>query len=179
MTGKPPRPAKRQDIEEAVGVLDYLIHDLILAHQLYDLFVNLAVVSGLAKPETEKAVRRMYVSYLVLTLQKFSEFWDRYKWLLSDEAKVRCVPIARELRRRRIIDLRHTFIGHIVNEKTGRPIKAVELEAAFKAAIDNDLEAFLRWIHISGEVASGHTVVGALTLVHEELRARLDPERDC
>jgi hypothetical protein len=70
--------------------------------------------------------------------------------------------------------LRHTFIGHIINEKTGRPITTAELEAAFNAAIDNDLDRFLRWIHISGDVPSRHTIVGALTSAHEELRARLE-----
>jgi hypothetical protein len=173
VTQKPPKVASRQDIEDAVGVLDYLVHDLILAHQLYDIFVNLAVVSGFAKPETEKAARRMYVSYIVLTLQKFSEFWDRYKWLLSDEAKAGCERIVRELRRRGIRGLRHTFIGHVVNEKTGRPITAAQLEAAFRSAIDNDLDGFLRWVHVSGNVASPDTVVGTLSSVHEALRARL------
>ena len=169
----PRRVATRQDIEDAVGILDYLIHDLILAHQLYDLFVNLAVVGGIAKPETEQATRRMYISYLLLTLQKFSEFWDRYKWLVSDEMKTRCERIAGELRRRRIVGLRHTFISHVVNDKTGRPISAAELEAGFRAAIDNDLDAFLRWIHVAGDSVSPNTIVGVLSGLHTELRARL------
>jgi hypothetical protein len=90
------RTASRQDLEDAVGVLDYLVHDLILGHQLYDLFVNLAVVTGVAKPETEQGARRWYVSYLLLTLHKFSEWWDRYKWLVPDEDKNGAERIARE-----------------------------------------------------------------------------------
>jgi hypothetical protein len=170
---EPRRVATQQDIEDAVGILDYLLHDIVLAHQLYDFFVNMVVVRGIAEPETEQGARRMYVSYLLLTLQKFAEFWDRYKWLASEEIKARCERIVRELRRRGIVGLRHTFISHVVNDKTGRPISAAELESGFRAAIDNDLDAFLRWIHIGGNAVSPETIVGIISGLHKELRARL------
>lgn len=71
-----PRVIKEQDAKDACWILEYLIHDLVVAHQLYDLFDNIGK-SATVRPETEKAVRRMYISYLLLALGKFSEFYGK------------------------------------------------------------------------------------------------------
>lgn len=154
---------------DALSILEYLIHDLIVAHQLYDFFAYVAKHADV-KPETDKAARRMYVSYLALALCKLSEFFSRYKSLIPDALRPRCRAIEKELNRRGIRKLRNTFIGHIHNKDTGRPITDTELNAAFNAATDNDLEAFLKWIHISGDTVSPSTVVGSLEAVHAALR---------
>lgn len=164
-----PRAIREQDVKDACWILEYLIHDLIVAHQLYDLFGDIGK-RATVQPETEKAVRRMYISYLLLGLDKFHEFYSKYSWLVPKAPKHRCREIQKELTRRRIRDLRHTFIGHVLNKNTGRPISNAEIDAAFNAATENDVTAFLRWIHVSGNVTSPNTVVGALEAVHAELR---------
>jgi hypothetical protein len=163
--GKTPAPA---DLKEARVVLDYLVHDLIVSHQLYDLFLDIGARAPV-RAETEKAVRRWYVSGLILTLCKVSEFIGRYKWLVPANHQSTFRSLERELSRRGIKRLRNTFIGHIYDKKTGRPITEVELNAAFNAATDNDLGAFLRWIHVSGSAPTPGTVVGILQGVHEAL----------
>jgi hypothetical protein len=163
------RAKRLEEARDALSVLDYLIHDLIVGHQLYDFFEGVSKHARV-KAETEKAVRRMYVSYLVLTLSKLSEFLDRYRWLIPDDLKSRCNAVEQELRRRAIRNLRNTFIGHIHNKRARRPITDTEVNAAFNAAIDNDMEAFLRWIHESGHTASPNTVVGLLEAVHGVVR---------
>jgi hypothetical protein len=112
----------------------------------------------------------MYVSYLVLTLYKLSEFFTRYKSTIPDALRPRCRAIEAELDRRGIRRLRNTFIGHIHNNDTGRPITEAELNAAFNAATGNDLNAFLKWVHVSGDTLSPITVVGSLEAVHAALR---------
>ena len=164
-----PRAIPTQDAKDACWVLEYLIHDLIAAHQLYDLFDDIGK-HATVHPETEKAVRRMYISYLLLALNKISEFYGKYSWLVPDAQKARCRAIRQELNRRKIRGLRNTFIGHILNKKTGRPISNAEIDAAFNAATGNDVIAFLRWIHVSGNTVAPDTVVGALEAVHAELR---------
>lgn len=168
------RAPKPQEVRDACLVLEYLIHDLIAGHQLYDFFVSVGK-SVPANPESEKAVRRMYVSYLLLALCKLSEFYTHYKWLIPDSQKSRSKVIEGELNRRGIRRLRNTFIGHILDKETGRPVTDVELNRAFNAAIDNDLGQFLKWVHVSGNVTSPDTVVGALEALHVELR-RLSAE---
>ncbi len=162
-----PREIQVRDVKDASLALDYLIHDLIVAHQLYDLF-GVIKERATVHDETEKAVRRMYISYLLLSLDKYSEYYEKYGWLLPDMAKQRCREIHKELVRRKIRKLRHTFIGHILN-KDGRPISSVEIDAAFNAATDSDIHAFLKWVHISGTVMNPDTVVGVLQLAHSEL----------
>jgi len=164
-----PRAIQKQDAKDAIWVLEYLIHDLVIAHQLYDLFGDIGK-RATVRPETEKAVRRMYISYLLLALDKFSEFYGKYSWLVPDAQKIRCRGIQKELTRRRMRDLRNTFIGHILNKKTGRPISNAEIDAAFNAATGNDVIAFLRWIHVPGNTTSPNTIVGTLEAVHAELR---------
>ena len=164
-----PPAVTTQDAKDACWVLEYLIHDLIVAPQLYDLFCDIGKRANVL-PETEKAVRRMYISYLLLALDKFSEFYEKYGWLVPNTHKVRCRDIRKELTRRKIRNLRNTFIGHILNNKTGRPILNSEIDAAFNAATGNDVIAFLRWIHVPGNTIAPNTVVGALDAVHAELR---------
>jgi hypothetical protein len=164
-----PPTISKQDATDACWVLEYLIHDLIVAPQLYDLFNDIAKRATVL-PETEKAVRRMYISYLLLALYKFLEFYKKYGWLLPDAQKVRCRAIQKELTQRKVSDLRNTFIGHILNKKSGRPIANTEIDAAFNVATGNDVVAFLRWVHVPGNTVSPNTVVGALEAVHAELR---------
>jgi hypothetical protein len=161
--------AHRQEAQDACWILEYLIHDLIVAHQLYDFFGETGK-HATVQPETEKAVRRMYISYLLLALQKFSEFYVKYSRLLPEPQKSRCGAIQKELARRKVRELRNTFIGHILHKKTRRPISNAEIDAAFNSATDNDVAAFLRWIHISGNTTSGNTIVGALESAHAQLR---------
>lgn len=163
------RAIQPQDAKDACWILEYLIHDLIVAHQLYDLFADIGM-RATVNPDTEKAVRRMYISYLLLALEKFSEFYGKYSWLLPEPQKGQCRAIQEELTRRKIRDLRNTFIGHVLNKKTGRPISNTEIDAAFNAATNNDVGTFLTWIHVSGNTTSPDTVVGALEAVHAALR---------
>jgi hypothetical protein len=161
--------ARRQQAEDACWILEYLIHDLIVAHELYDLFGEIGK-HATVHPETEKAVRRMYISYLLLALQKFSEFYVKYSRVLPEPQKGRCRAIQKELERRKLRELRNTFIGHILHKKTKRPISNVDIDAAFNAATDNDVAAFLTWIHAAGNTTAPSTIVGALESVHAQLR---------
>jgi hypothetical protein len=161
-----------RDTKDACSVLEYLIHDLIVGPQLYDIFVDISKRANV-KPETERAVRRMYVSYVILTLSKLSEFLGHYKSLIPDTLKHRCTALESELVRRKVRKLRNTFVGHIHKKDTGRPVDEVELNAAFNAATDNDLEAFLRWVFVPGNVNAPNTVVGLLEAMHAHLRAQL------
>lgn len=163
------RAIQAQDARDACRVLEYLIHDLVVAHQLYDLFGKISK-RATVHPETEKAVRRMYISYLLLALDKFLEFYAKYKWLVPEAQRARCRTIQKELTRRKIRNLRNTFIGHILNKKTGQPISNMEIDAAFNTVTEKDLNTFLRWIHISGNTTSPDTIVGALEAVYAELR---------
>jgi hypothetical protein len=158
-----------QDSNDACRALEYLIHDLIVAHQLYDFFADVGKDANVHS-EAEKAVRRMYISHLLLALQKFSEFYGKYKWLLPEPHKAECRAIQRELTRRQVRDVRNTFIGHILDKKTNRPISNSDVDAAFNRATNNDLRAFLSWIHVSGNTASPATVVGALAAAQATLR---------
>jgi len=164
-----PRTVQPQDAKDACWILEYLIHDLVVARQLYDLSSDIGK-RVTVHPETEKAVRRMYISHLLLALAKFSEFYGKYSWLLPEPQKTKCRAIQKELTRRKVRDLRNTFIGHVLNKKTGRPISNADIDAAFNAATNHDVHAFLRWIHVSGDTASPNSVVGALEAAHAELR---------
>jgi len=159
---------RSEDVKDACTVLEYLVHDLIAAHQLYDFFTDITKIAPV-HPETEKAVRRMYVSTLFLSLNKFLEFYDRYSWLIPNSCKQKSREIRKELTRRNIKKLRNTFIGHVMNKETGRPISNAELDAAFNTAIDGDLIAFLKWVHVTGVALSPETIVGALQSIQSEL----------
>ena len=111
----------------------------------------------------------MFVSNLILALSKFLEFYDRYGWLIPNGFKQPSREIQKKLTRCNIKKVRNVFIGHVTNRETGRPISNTELDTAFNTAIDGDLVAFLKWVHISGVALSPATIVGVLQSIQSEL----------
>lgn len=159
-----------QDVEDACWVLEYLVHDLVLGPQLYELFLEVGQ-RATVHSETETAVRRMYTAHILLTLNKVSEFLARYRSILPEDLRESCRALNKELSRRRVRKLRNTFIGHILNNKTGRPITNSEINEAFNTATDNDLKGFLKWVHEPGVASSVDTVVGTLQRLHTRIRS--------
>ena len=68
-----------REVADAQVVLAQLGPDLITAHRLYGLFKDIDKSRpGLVQPETELGARRLYVSMMILTLNKVAEFFERY-----------------------------------------------------------------------------------------------------
>jgi hypothetical protein len=161
--------AQAQDIRDACAVLEYLVEDLISAHGSYAIFSDVSRVATVL-PDTEKTVRRMYVSYLVLALDKVVEFYSRYSWLLPDTCLPQCCDLRRRIEGRGIRRLRNTFIGHILDHESARPLTSDQVNRAFDTVTLGDVPSFLAWIHEPRTATNLHTVVGVLQLSHSELR---------
>ena len=87
----------------------------------------------------------MSLSYLFLTLDKWTEFYERFHDVIPDDCRSECKSLVKEVHRRKIKGFRNTFVGHIWDKKQGRPLTGAEIEAAADAIVDGDEDAFSTW----------------------------------
>jgi hypothetical protein len=156
------------EAQDAWSVLNYLVADLLSAAKLYPLFLSLAELAN-TPDQSIKAVRRMYVPYLILTLVKFCEFYEHYKGIIPDGCKAACQEVYKELKRRHVKLLRNTFIGHILDKKTGRPISGEDANYLFNHVTGGNLDAFLNWIHTPGRIRFPESVLSIVEKTRDEI----------
>lgn len=137
-------PKKHDDAVHAFHILNYFVGDLVAASQVRRLFQSPGVTSKI-KPTTVACVDRFSLGYLFLTLDKWTEFYDRFHHVIPDDCRAECKSLVKEVRRRKIKGFRNTFIGHIWDKKRGRPLTGTEIEAAADAIVEGDQDAFSTW----------------------------------
>ena len=139
ITGSTVMAKVRQDAIDAFHILNYFVGDLFAASQVRRLFHSPDVTSRL-KPSTVACVDRFSLGYLFLTLDKWTEFYDRFHRVIPDDCRSECKSLRKEIRRRKIKEFRNTFIGHIWDKKRGRPLTETEIEAAANGIVEGDQE---------------------------------------
>ncbi len=153
---------------EAFRFLNEYVGDLVAGTRSLELFETsplFANVSG----SMRLILRRMCLSHLIVTLSKWGEVYDRYKDVLPSDALQACREVRQELDRRGVRHFRNTVVGHIWDNKLGRPLTASEVESRLATVIGNDLASFRTWINNPAGNEFPNTVVA----VCERARDRL------
>ena len=159
----------RQDAIDAFHILNYFVGDLFAASQVRRLFHSPDVTSRL-KPSTVACVDRFSLGYLFLTLDKWTEFYDRFHRVIPDDCRSECKSLRKEIRRRKIKEFRNTFIGHIWDKKRGRPLTETEIEAAANGIVEGDQEAFSTWCNNHEGNQFPHTVISIVECTRDRIR---------
>jgi len=162
-------PNKRQDAIHAFHILNYFVGDLVAASQVRRLFQSPDVTSKVSST-TVACVNRMSLGYLFLTLDKWTEFYERFRHVIPDDCRSECKSLFKEVRRRKIKGFRNTFVGHIWDKKRGRPLTEIEIEAAVDAIVDGDQEAFSTWCNNHERNEYPDTVVSIVEHTRDRLR---------
>ncbi len=137
-------PKTRQDAIYAFQILNYFVGDLVTASQIRRLFQS-SIITSKVSPATIDCANRMCLSYLFLTLVKWTEFYDRFHHVIPADCRADCKSLLKEVDRRDIKRFRNTFVGHIWDTKHGRPLTNPEIEVAVTAIVEGDKDAFSTW----------------------------------
>lgn len=89
--------------------------------------------------------------------------------MIPDTCKSACRELYKELNRRHVKLLRNTFIGHILDKKTRRPISGEDLNYFFNNVTRGGLDAFLNWIHTPGRIRFPESVVSVVEKTRDEI----------
>jgi len=144
---------------EAVRILNEFVGDLVAGTMGLLHFESQAVVSTLNNKNTSLILRRMCISYLVITLSKWVELFERYKAVFPQDAKQACRGLEREIRRRNIRDFRNTVVGHVWDRNLKRPLSRSEVDARLARTFAGSEQDFLLWINNPNDNSFPKTVV--------------------
>lgn len=166
-------PNNRQDAIHAFHILNYFAGDLLAASRVRQLYQSPCATSK-ASPAVIASVNRMCFSYLILTLDKWAEFYDRLRYVIPEDCRADCKSLLKEVRRRDIKRLRNTFVGHIWDKKLNRPFTGPEIEAAVETIVKGDQDAFFAWCNNPDGNVYPDTVVSIVEHTRDRIREEFD-----
>jgi len=109
------------------------------------------------------AIQKMCLSYIVLTLCKFLEFWEHYHDLVPYEHHDVCKALVKKFRNK--------CVGHLWDTKKQRILAHSEVLKRLEVVIENDLLSFLNWINDPKSNSYPSTVVSIVETVRDALLA--------
>ena len=144
----------REDAIDAADILNDMVGDFVTGVMVFKL-IN--TISDLGSART--AAEKMCLSHLILSFDKWIEFYNQYHGLFEDQLHDECKSLKMALERRRVEDFRDRCIGHILDKKTKRPLHNSEILERLEKIVGNDLQSFLSWINNTDENVYPKTVV--------------------
>jgi len=117
-------------------------------------------------------VQKICLSHLILSLCKFTEFYDRFKSLIPPEHVVACKKLVRTITDKGVKDFRNKCVGHIWDNDSGRPLLNSEIMARLDRMTDSDTEGFLKWINDPKANVFPATVVSIVETVRDALMVK-------
>jgi hypothetical protein len=144
MSTQPSEPS-RQDAEDAFNTLTELIGNIDGA------IFTLAEALDSANDRTLDHmmfvhIYRMTLSWVILSLAKTKELWERFGRLAGDETKVSMRAILKEIDARRIVSLRNKTIAHLLDKDTNQPMSPEKIQEGIAEMVRGDLKAFIHWV---------------------------------
>lgn len=121
----------------------------------------------------DKAVHRMCVSHLIVTLAKWEEFRKYFHRVIPGDCRETCKALQREIDSRRVRHFRNKVAGHLWDTKRDRPLNDTELEAEIQIVTKGDGIAFLKWCN-NPEIPANPP--GAVVSIVEHVRDRIIAE---
>jgi hypothetical protein len=163
---------KRQTAIEAVDVLNDFISDCITPVNVYKNYFQYIIqkIDDInVRNNLLVSINRMCMSYLILTLDKWIEFYDRYNKIIPSDLHSECKNLKKELVAKDIRGFRHKHIGHIWDKKSKRPLYNSEIIHRFNEITQNDVEGFLKWVNDPSDNVFPKTVVSIVETVRDRL----------
>ena len=117
-------------------------------------------------------VQKICLSHLILSLCKFTEFYDRFKSVIPPEHVDTCKKLVRTITDKGVKEFRNKCVGHIWDKDSGRPLLNSEIMDRLNRMIDLDIEAFLKWINDPKANDYPATVVSIVETVRNALMVK-------
>ncbi len=112
------------------------------------------------------ASNKMCLSHIIISFDKWLEFYKRYHRLFSGELHKTCKMLTKQITIREVEKFRDRCIGHVLDKDTNRPLFPSEVNEGLNKIIGNDIDIFLNWVHNT----SGDKYPETVTSIVEECR---------
>lgn len=103
-------------------------------------------------------------------LFKWLEFYDRYLSVIPDDLKDVCRALMSKLKIRDVEKFRNSFVGHIGDNETNKPISNQDAEDLMDKITNGDRKAFLLWLNNPNDNIYPKTVVSIFSEVRNRIR---------
>ncbi len=153
---------------EANRLLNDFILDLVTGTRSIEIF-ELPAIKGRSTEAISVGLFRMALFHILITLSKWTEFYDRYKSIIPDELKDVCRALRKKIQHLAIRDFRHRYIGHVWDKKKGRPLLKEEIDVYFSEGF-GEMADFIHWVNKPGAVYP-ETVVSICESLRDSLRS--------
>lgn len=163
--------AKKKKARNAASILNFLLGDLVGASRSYLLFEQLADRTNAKK--SRLVMRRMFASYIILTLAKISEFYDKYHDVIPWECIKPFKDLKTKMEKLGIRDFRNVFVGHI-HDKSDRPISDDQIENYYQKITNGNVIKFLEWINNPETNTFPTTVVSIVKSTRDKILQQYD-----
>ena len=159
----------RERAVEAVRLLNSFLLDFVVGTRGLEIFDCPAIEPSVSRT-TAIGLNRMAISYLVISLAKWKEFYRHYRAILPADVRDACLSLHDQVIARGIVDFRNTVVGHIFDDGTKRPLTSREIDERLERVIAGDREDFLLWINNPVGNTFPHSVVAITEHVRDRLR---------
>jgi hypothetical protein len=163
--------ARLRKAREAYRLANDLHLDLVTGSRVYSLLQNMLS----AKPASETiqiGIRRMCLWYVILTLSKWVEYYDKYKSVIPSDVQIHAKQLRNEIVRRGIRDFRNNTVGHVWNDETQRPITKEETEFCIQQILgSDDLNDFMLWVNNPTDNQFPRNVIMIVERVRSQIQA--------
>ena len=167
----------RQDAIHACRILNYFVSELVTGSRVRSIFHS-SIVSRKASVATISCVDRMSLAYLILTLDKWTEFYDRFHCVIPEDCREVCKDLYKEVNRRKIKQFRNTFVAHIWDKKLNRPLTSPEIQELADTITEADEDAFCTWCNNPAENTYPNTVVSIVETTRDRILDEFDIKDD-
>jgi hypothetical protein len=156
---------------EAFRLANDLHLDLITGTQIYSLLQKMLA----AKPASEMiqvGISRMCLSYVIVALSKWVEYYDKYKSFIPSDVKNHAKNLRNEIERRGIRDFRNKTVGHVWDNEKKMPVTMQETESRLQRILGpDDLDGFMRWVNHATDNQFPRNVVMVVERVRDHIQA--------
>jgi hypothetical protein len=160
---------KLADVSAAVLQLWELKDNIIAAHEISDQVIRDSVSSN-PNMLRATAILRMTTSWIVITLWKIHELWQRYAYLASDETRRVMGRLDKEILERNIKQVRNTIAAHLLDNDTKNPVPPSAVFAQLLDTWKGDPRDFFVWLVGTGP--GTYSVQGCLAEFLNELSSK-------
>ena len=137
----------RKKMLEAFRLANDIHLDLLTGSWTYEIFQRLFSAKP-TKEIIEVGVRRLALWYVILTLTKWTEYYDHYKLFIPDDVRSDAKKLRNDINAKGIIKFRNISVGHIWDKETKMPITIKETESRIQQILGpEDIDGFMRWVN--------------------------------
>ncbi len=153
---------------EAYKILNDILGDLVIGSNTVDHLFHPLLSSKMDEPY-KVGVTRLCVFHLIITLNKYIEFYQHYKDVIPKETVESCKELMKILKDRQIQKFRNKVAGHIWDKDKKAPITAQDHDTYLQKIYDGNFDAFLLWINNPDSNVFPKTIVSIIEATKKKI----------